>query len=738
MKKLIIFALLLCFVSCQPAFGVVESVAVPERFTPNGSLTTFNFTFRLVNQSDLTATLRTDSTGGDDDLTLNVDYTLSATNNDFGSGGTVTFTTAPASGTTLVLERDMERSQSVNLIQGQAMPAESTETTFDKMMMSIQDIDKDLSFAITVPHGDPTSALSLEVPNSILRASKFFTWDSDGNPTATAALTTGTASFSSYGEGVVDKTDAGTTMAYLQGIPVFNVKNAAYGAAGDGDGAGAGTDDTAAITAAIVAANAAGGGEVNFPPGIYNISSVITVLANVTLKGNRATIYLLDNSDSDMFGVAASNITFDGLIINGNKANNAASAGDSITLSGTVDNLTVKNCEIFGSAGNCVGFAGTMTNLKFLNNNFHDSASGKALLSMTLTGADTATNSEFISNRFSGSIRGMSSGLSTATPRWIDIRVIGNYFENIDSTEGLSLEINDYDGLVVADNVITDGWRGMSFNTFGPGHATITGNLIKDQLNWGMELSSANALGGIDVTGNTIENCVGGIIVGQATGNDFNINIVGNNLIKAVSGATFSVINFRGVRNGNISDNTIYIDDADSGGCINITNSASGTAADSIQCSNNVIYFSDTTRTATPDAIFISAANKVKVSSNLISIGDDSGTSGFIHLNSDTKNDIWVENNTIIYRGGSASSNYGINLTSTDSIGIYIKDNFIQNTAVGIDTTAAKGESSNVSVTNNTVIDCTDDVLTNIGHFRGKVLSYENSAVFYENELVYY
>lgn len=49
----------------------------------------------------------------------------------------------------------------------------------------------------------------------------------------------------------------------------FNVKSATYGAVGNGT-----TDDTIAVTAAITAANTAGGGIVYFPPGNYRLGSI--------------------------------------------------------------------------------------------------------------------------------------------------------------------------------------------------------------------------------------------------------------------------------------------------------------------------------------------------------------------------------------------------------------------------------------------------------------------------------
>src|SRR5580692_5860617 len=58
----------------------------------------------------------------------------------------------------------------------------------------------------------------------------------------------------------------------------YNVKNSPYNATGNGT-----TDDTSAITKAIVAANAAGGGTVELPSGKYLCGS-LQILSNVTLQ----------------------------------------------------------------------------------------------------------------------------------------------------------------------------------------------------------------------------------------------------------------------------------------------------------------------------------------------------------------------------------------------------------------------------------------------------------------------
>lgn len=99
-------------------------------------------------------------------------------------------------------------------------------------------------------------------------------------------------------------TGGSTKKASLASIFNLNYSVTDYGAVGDGS-----TDDTTAIQAAITAVNAAGGGTVYFPKGVYKVSSSITLYSNVYLQGtpNESIIDVsaLD-ADIDIFAVAGS------------------------------------------------------------------------------------------------------------------------------------------------------------------------------------------------------------------------------------------------------------------------------------------------------------------------------------------------------------------------------------------------------------------------------------------------
>ncbi len=186
-----------------------------------------------------------------------------------------------------------------------------------------------------------------------------------------------------------------------------------YGAVG-----GDALDDRVAINSAIVAANAAGGGTVFFPDGVYYVSKdpasakqAISLLSNVAIRGESregVIIKLLDDvlhdtpvMSADVGGVAE-NISITNLTIDGNKSRPATAGGgtgsedEGINIKDgkniLIHNVRVRDCAMDGidlDAGTKI----TLSNLYIDNNDgtgLH--AAGSGVIYMLLT------NSQFYDN----------------------------------------------------------------------------------------------------------------------------------------------------------------------------------------------------------------------------------------------------------------------------------------------------------------------------------------------------
>src|SRR5690606_31065741 len=177
----------------------------------------------------------------------------------------------------------------------------------------------------------------------------------------------------------------------LQGI-AFDVRE--FGAVGDGNSSGVGTDDEPAIQAAIDAANSAGGGAVIFEAKTYVVGSNIEMYDNVELRGVRGVTVLIAESGSDVqilsnpasggTNVAKANMGLVDIIFGGNKANGAgANARSCVTLEPAA-RLNVKGCVFRNALGYGLGLQsrpghasnGPNTDIYLENCDFHDNGDG--------------------------------------------------------------------------------------------------------------------------------------------------------------------------------------------------------------------------------------------------------------------------------------------------------------------------------------------------------------------------
>lgn len=130
-----------------------------------------------------------------------------------------------------------------------------------------------------------------------------------------------------------------------------------FGAVGDGV-----TDDSAALNAAITAANAAGGGTVRIVSGTYLIGATIVPKANVTVvgAGMHSTIIKLKDATnvSMMVATSAHRFALCDLTLDGNKANNTGGGNWSGLFLTTSDNVKVHRCRFLNIDWIAIAFAG--------------------------------------------------------------------------------------------------------------------------------------------------------------------------------------------------------------------------------------------------------------------------------------------------------------------------------------------------------------------------------------------
>ncbi len=230
MKRLLV-ALFLALAGQQPAFAAISDATPRAQYTSTGG-TAYTFTFPIWLKSEL-------KVYADDTLkTVDTHYTVTFTAG--GSGGTVTFLSAPTAGTVVTIIRDRLQERTPNFPTSGAFSVSSLNTQLDKLAANVQDLQEKADRALTVPPQVTSAPWVLPAPV----AGTVIGYDALGalaNYTPTSAGAIPDLTGYTYTVGLADLITKG---------PWIDVR--AYGAVGDGT-----TDDTAAIRAAIAAGLAA-------------------------------------------------------------------------------------------------------------------------------------------------------------------------------------------------------------------------------------------------------------------------------------------------------------------------------------------------------------------------------------------------------------------------------------------------------------------------------------------------
>lgn len=121
----------------------VTSATARASYAGNGVTTAFTVPFRFLENSHVRVTL-IDEDGVEADKTLTTHYTVAGAGD---ATGTVTMLTAPLTGETLLVRRNVPLTQETNYVNGDRFPADSHENALDKLTMVSQQLEDRLDDA---------------------------------------------------------------------------------------------------------------------------------------------------------------------------------------------------------------------------------------------------------------------------------------------------------------------------------------------------------------------------------------------------------------------------------------------------------------------------------------------------------------------------------------------------------------------------------------------------------------
>ena len=233
----------------------VSSTTTKNSYSGDGSTTTFAYAFKIFADADLTVILRS-AAGTETVQTLTTNYTVTNAGN--ASGGNVVFVTAPASGVTVVIRRNMAQTQSTDYTANDPFPAESHEDALDRLTFIAQQQQEEVDRSIKLSRTNTMTSTEFTV-GATDRANKILAFDGNGELSVTQELGTykGTDATVTTEAYVVRDIIKSTTAAQLNNVYIC-VANAVVGdSLTDTDHFELLVDAVSAATSATNAANSA-------------------------------------------------------------------------------------------------------------------------------------------------------------------------------------------------------------------------------------------------------------------------------------------------------------------------------------------------------------------------------------------------------------------------------------------------------------------------------------------------
>jgi DNA polymerase III gamma/tau subunit len=173
----------------------ISSTTVKNSYLGNGTLDTFNYTFKIFADSDLQVIIR-DASATETVKTLTTHYTVTGAGS--ASGGTIVFTAGniPTSTETVVIRRAVPQTQAIDYIANDPFPAESHEEGLDRAMMAVQQLQEEVNRSIKLSRTNTMNSTEFAV-GSADRVNKIFGFDSNGELVVTQELGTFRGNWSS-------------------------------------------------------------------------------------------------------------------------------------------------------------------------------------------------------------------------------------------------------------------------------------------------------------------------------------------------------------------------------------------------------------------------------------------------------------------------------------------------------------------------------------------------------------
>lgn len=407
----------------------VSSATNRVSYNGNGSTTVFAYTFKIFDEDDLTVIIRA-ANGTETTKTITTHYTVSGVGNS--GGGNVTMLTAPASGETLVIIRELDLVQELDIVPNDPFPASSVEDALDKLTFMVQQHEETLGRTIKASKTNTITGSEFTI-SAADRANKVFAFDSSGNVSITQELGTyrgnWAASTAYYQRDLVKDTSTNNIFICItahtsSGVQPLTTNTDSAKWVLIVDAAAASTSASNAASSASAAASSASSASSSASSASTSASNAATSESNASSSASSAA--------SSASSAAASFDSFDDRYLGAKSSNPTLDNDGNALLTGALY------------------FNTTANEMRVYNGSAWVSAYLPAAGYATLTGTETLTNKtiSYADNTLTG-VAGVTATQTLTNKTLTDPAIVGTILEDIFTiTDGAAFEIDPGNGSV--------------------------------------------------------------------------------------------------------------------------------------------------------------------------------------------------------------------------------------------------------------------------------------------------
>ena len=446
----------------------VSSTTTKNSYSGDGSTTTFAYAFKIFADADLTVILRS-AAGTETVQTLTTNY--SVTNAGNANGGNVVFVTAPASGVTVVIRRNIALTQSTDYVANDPFPAETHEDALDRLTFINQQMQEEVNRSIKLSRTNTMTSTEFTV-GATDRANKVLAFDGNGELSVTQELGTykGTDATVTTEAYVVRDIIKSTTAAQLNNVYIC-VADAVIGdSLTDTDHFELLVDAVSAATSATNAANSASAASTSATNASNSASTATTQASNASTSASTASTQATNAANS---ATAASNAqaaaeaaldTFDDRFLGAKASDPTVDNDGNALLDGALYFDTTNDIMKVYDLTNTTWRQLTLTSANQTNVNTVAGQISPTNNIATVAGADSNitavagsianvnTAASNIANI--NSVAGNESNINSAVSNESNINAVVSNASNINSVAGNSTNINSVAGSITNVNTV--------------------------------------------------------------------------------------------------------------------------------------------------------------------------------------------------------------------------------------------------------------------------------------------